>query len=141
LIGGFLQKSRELPADQAWQLSINAIRAGQSAVGKEPRTRGFKAPIDTSHPFFWSGYLLVDVSSATNDAVQVEQLKVEKAVEANNAAGNGNALVNPNGGQVGNNVNLGNPNAGELKLNPNGDNKPDDNPVEFKPPNFLKGNK
>ena len=83
----------------------------------------------------------MDVSSATNDAVQVEQLKVEKAVEANNAAGNGNELVNPNGGQVGNNVNLGNPNAGELKLNPNGDNKLDDNPVEFKPPNFLKGNK
>ncbi len=143
LMGRFLEKSRELPVDQAWQLAINSIRAGQSDPAKEPRARDFNAPIDTSHPFFWSGYMLVDVSSAANEAVQIEQLKIEDKAEADNAAANanGNAVANPNGGQVGNKVILGNPNAGGLKLNPNGDGKSDDKPVEFKKPDFLKGNK
>ncbi|MEC9097018.1 MAG: CHAT domain-containing protein, partial [Planctomycetota bacterium] len=142
LMGEFMEKSRELPADQAWQISINAIRSGRSAPEKEPRTRDFKAPIDTAHPFFWSGYLLVDISSASNGAVPIEQLKIEKEVEADAVMNeNGNADANPKGGQVGNKVILGNPNAGGLDLKPKGDDKKDDAPVEFKPPNFLKGNK
>ena len=97
---------------------------------------------DTAHPFFWSGYLLVDISSASNGAVPIEQLKIEKEVEADAVMNeNGNADANPKGGQVGNKVILGNPNAGGLDLKPKGDDKKDDAPVEFKPPNFLKGNK
>lgn len=142
LMGEFLEKSRDLPADQAWQASVNVIRFGQSAPDKEPRARDFDAPIDTSHPFFWAGYLLVDISSASNGAVPIEQLKIEKEAEANAALNqNGDAVVNPNGGQIGNQVILGNPKPGGLNLNPNGDGKKDDEPVEFKPPNFLKGNK
>ena len=78
LMGEFLKKSRDLPADQAWQASVTVIRAGQSAPDKEPRARDFDAPIDTSHPFFWAGYLLVDISSASNGAVPIEQLKSKK---------------------------------------------------------------
>ncbi len=144
LMGDFLEKSRDVQADQAWQIAINTLRSGKSDPEKEPRARDFNAPIDTSHPFFWSGYLLIDISSAANEAVPIEQLKMEQAVEANaaaNANGNGNAIANPNGGQVGNKVILGNPNAGGLNLKPKEDGKKDDKPVEFKPPDFLKGNK
>jgi len=142
LMGGFLEKTRDLPVDQAWQISVNAIRTGQSAADKEPRARDFDAPIDTSHPFFWAGYLLVDISSASNGAVPIDQLKIEKEADANAVLNqNGNPAANPNGGQVGNQVILGNPKPGGLNLNPNGDGKKDDEPVEFKPPNFLKGNK
>ncbi len=142
LMGEFLEKSRDLPVDQAWQVAINTIRAGQSAADKEPRARDFDAPIDTSHPFFWSGYMLIDISSAANGAVPIDQLKIEKEAEANaNLNQNPNAVANPNGGQVGNKIILGNPKPGGLNLNPNGDGKKEDDPVEFKPPNFLKGNK
>ena len=141
LMGEFLEKSRDLPVDQAWQVAINTIRTGQSAPDKEPRARDFDAPIDTSHPFFWSGYMLVDISSASNGAVPIDELKIEKEAEANaNLNQNPNAVANPNGGQIGNKVILGNPNGG-LNLNPNGEGKKEDDPVEFKPPNFLKGNK
>lgn len=142
LMGEFLEKSRDLPVDQAWQVSINALRSGQSNPEKEPRARDFDAPIDTSHPFFWSGYMLVDISSASNGAVPIEQLKIEKEAEVDAALNQkGAAAVNPNGGQGDGRVILGNPKPGAFNLNPNGNGKKDDDPVEFKPPNFLKGNK
>jgi len=57
--------TQELPysvAADAWQRSVQLVRAGELDVAREPRVKAERldrAP-NADHPFFWSGYLLVD---------------------------------------------------------------------------------
>ncbi len=57
--------TQELPysvAADAWQRSVQLVRAGELDLVREPRVkeeRLDRAP-NADHPFFWSGYLLVD---------------------------------------------------------------------------------
>jgi hypothetical protein len=60
--------TQELPysvAADAWQRSVQLVRAGELDLEREPRvkaTRLDRAP-NADHPFFWSGYLLVDTGA------------------------------------------------------------------------------
>ncbi len=57
--------TQELPysvAADAWQRSVQLVRAGELDLEREPRVKDQRldrAP-NADHPFFWSGYLLVD---------------------------------------------------------------------------------
>lgn len=57
--------TQELPysvAADAWQRSVELVRAGELDLEREPRVKTEhldRAP-NADHPFFWSGYLLVD---------------------------------------------------------------------------------
>jgi hypothetical protein len=76
MMGEFLEKAQTQGAEQAWRSAVNKVRAGESAVGTEPRIRDEGQPTKTSHPFFWSGYMMVDISARSGNAVPVDQLQV-----------------------------------------------------------------
>jgi hypothetical protein len=105
MMGEFLDKAQTQGAEQAWRGAVNKVRAGESAAGTEPRIRDEGQPTKTSHPFFWSGYMMVDISARSGNGVPVDQLQV-----APNAAPNAAAkpdVNNPKKPQK--NINLGNP--------------------------------
>ncbi|MGB6041577.1 MAG: CHAT domain-containing protein, partial [Pirellulales bacterium] len=61
LISEFLQELPNMPADDAWQRSVQVNQESPIDPEFEPRVEasdGIHAM--ASHPFFWSGYLLVD---------------------------------------------------------------------------------
>ena len=101
MMGEFLEKAQTQGAEQAWRSAVNKVRAGESAAGTEPRIRDEGQPTKTSHPFFWSGYMMVDISARSGNAVSVNQLQV-----APNVAAKPNINV-PKKPQK--NINLGNP--------------------------------
>jgi len=82
MMGEFLAKAQTQGAEQAWRSAVNKVRAGESAVGTEPRIRDEGQPTKTSHPFFWSGYMMVDISARSGNAVPVDQLQVAPNVAA-----------------------------------------------------------
>jgi hypothetical protein len=62
LIREFTQELPYSSAADAWQRSVQLIRAAELDLVREPRVkeeRLDRAP-NADHPFFWSGYLLVD---------------------------------------------------------------------------------
>ena len=104
MMGEFLEKAKIQGAEQAWRNAVNTVRAGESAAGAEPRIRDEGQPTKTSHPFFWSGYMMVDVSARSGDAIPVDQLQV-----APNAAVKPEINVPKQPKKPQKNINLGNP--------------------------------
>jgi hypothetical protein len=56
---------RELPhraASEAWQRSVQLARQSNLDLDREPRVKAppTDTPLKADHPFFWSGYMLVD---------------------------------------------------------------------------------
>ncbi|MBT3889269.1 MAG: hypothetical protein HOF72_01460, partial [Planctomycetaceae bacterium] len=101
MMGEFLEKAQPQRAEQAWRSAVNIVRAGESAAGTEPRIRDEGQPTKTSHPFFWSGYMMIDVSARSGNAIAVDQLQVAP-----------NAVVKPDVNapkKPQNNIKLGNP--------------------------------
>ena len=62
LVREFVQELPHLRADEAWQRSVFLTLDAPLNVELEPRikTTASDQPTTASHPFFWSGYLLVD---------------------------------------------------------------------------------
>ena len=64
LMREFLQEEPDTTPAEAWQRSVHVL--GETAVDPdwEPRIGRVKKPIElsASHPFFWAGYMLVDVA-------------------------------------------------------------------------------
>jgi CHAT domain-containing protein len=104
MMGEFLEKAQTQGAEQAWRSAVNKVRAGESAAGTEPRIRDEGQPTKTSHPFFWSGYMMVDISARSGNAVPVDQLQV-----APNAAVKPDANVPQKPQKPQKNIKLGNP--------------------------------
>jgi CHAT domain-containing protein len=62
----FVQELPFVRPDDAWQRSVLLVRNNALDVEMEPRVK-LSAPdpsLTYEHPFFWSGYLLVDISAA-----------------------------------------------------------------------------
>ncbi len=61
----FVQQLSRLPAAKAWQRSIQLTRIGDLDPEIEPRFKStnLETIAKGDHPFFWSGYLLVDTGS------------------------------------------------------------------------------
>jgi tetratricopeptide (TPR) repeat protein len=66
LVREFVQELPHTSAADAWQRSVALVRAATLEPEREPRFRPDKkeAPPPAEHPFFWAGYLLIDVGSA-----------------------------------------------------------------------------
>src|SRR5690606_20506333 len=83
----FLQELPHAAASAAWQRSVFLTADSPVVVEQEPRIRAGnnEEPPTASHPFFWSGYLLVDTGAApfkSDDAApQEDQLKPGAAGE------------------------------------------------------------
>lgn len=80
----------ELPADQAWQRSVMLARGTDLDPSHEPRLKWTErdgAPPQATHPFFWSGFLLLDTvtpempESEASEQQEVEKPKPEDAVK------------------------------------------------------------
>ena len=50
------------PADEAWQRAVQLVRQAPLDPPREPRVKrnANATPMNADHPFFWSGYVLVD---------------------------------------------------------------------------------
>ena len=129
MMAEFLAKGRTQPAEQAWRSAVNKVRTGESAAGTEPRVRDDGKPTKTAHPFFWSGYMMIDVSSRSGELVPVEQLQPDKD------PGGAVDPANEKPKQPMNNIQLGNPNA--AGQNPKPKPQPKNDEVEFKVPPFA----
>ncbi len=75
----FVQELPHMTAAQAWQRSVFLTMDTPLAVESEPRVKANATSDSTTahHPFFWSGYLLVDsgkepARDEENDAVKAE---------------------------------------------------------------------
>jgi len=66
LVREFVQELPYLPASDAWQRSIELVRDQPFAPEEEPRIKAaaISEPLTLKHPFFWSGYLLIDTGLA-----------------------------------------------------------------------------
>jgi hypothetical protein len=66
LVREFLRELPEAGAVQAWQQSVERLRQTQLEPEREPRlsvsASAARAPMMADHPFFWSGYMLVDIA-------------------------------------------------------------------------------
>ncbi|REK22948.1 MAG: CHAT domain-containing protein [Planctomycetota bacterium] len=62
LMREYLQELPHLSASDAWQRSVEIARAMPLDPRREPRLRGDRAEdqVTGRHPYFWSGYLLID---------------------------------------------------------------------------------
>ena len=76
MMGEFLKQAQTQGAEQAWRGAVNKVRASESAAGTEPRIRDEGQPIKTAHPFFWSGYMMLDISASSGKAIPIDQLQV-----------------------------------------------------------------
>jgi hypothetical protein len=84
----FVQELPHLPAAAAWQRSVLLSNDAPLSIEAEPRIKaGANDPIPTAaHPFFWSGYLLIDSGvapfaddEAAPDAIELKQADGDKA--------------------------------------------------------------
>ena len=62
LVGEFLRNYQEKPASKAWQDAVMSVASRSIKFDEEPRikTVANEEPLKANHPFFWSGFLLVD---------------------------------------------------------------------------------
>ena len=62
LVGEFLRNYREKPAPIAWQDAVMSVANRSIKFDEEPRikTVANEEPLRANHPFFWSGFLLID---------------------------------------------------------------------------------
>jgi CHAT domain-containing protein len=70
LVREFAQELPHASAANAWQRSVLLEMETPIDVESEPRVQKLSPDdgIDGSHPFFWSGYLLIDAAGAAPDA-------------------------------------------------------------------------
>jgi CHAT domain-containing protein len=59
---------RELPhrsASSAWQRSVRLAVSSELDVQREPRVKSssIATPLEAKHPFFWSGYMVIDTGA------------------------------------------------------------------------------
>jgi len=68
----FIQELPHMTAADAWQRSVQLAREMPIEAATEPRVRAGNndPPLTASHPFFWAGYLLIDVSSQDLPALE-----------------------------------------------------------------------
>jgi hypothetical protein len=78
---------RELPrvsASRAWQRSVQLSLASEIDPNREPRIKGtgLEEVIHPDHPFFWAGYLLVDMGDEPHEDESSSEFAIElKAVK------------------------------------------------------------
>lgn len=99
LIREFAQELAHAPANEAWQRAVFTVQELQLDPETEPRLDVTKKqePPTAAHPFFWSGYLLVDTAHGAHDGAQAnEDEQPEADAEQPNAdddpPGNGAAV-------------------------------------------------
>jgi hypothetical protein len=76
LVRQFVQELSHLPATEAWQRACILAREEQLDPQNEPRLKGLEASDElptADHPFFWSGYLLVDTGPRVEEPADKEQ--------------------------------------------------------------------
>lgn len=75
LVREFAQELAHAPASEAWQRAVFTVQELELDPEQEPRLDVSKKqePPKASHPFFWSGYLLVDTGHGVRDAAADEQ--------------------------------------------------------------------
>ena len=58
----FVQQLPDSSAARAWRRSVQLAKLGEIDADQEPRVKAprLDEPVSASHPFFWSGYMLVD---------------------------------------------------------------------------------
>lgn len=66
LMREFAQELPHTTAAESWQRSVELVMAGRVNPAREPRVKlsSRQDPPKTAHPFFWAGYLLVDMGAA-----------------------------------------------------------------------------
>lgn len=71
LVGAFLDELTRSSAAEAWRNAILEVGAGELNLAEEPRIREAKntEPVSATHPFFWSGTILID----RGDRAEVKQ--------------------------------------------------------------------
>ncbi len=84
---GLLEKS----ASDAWRHATETARGETLNVKSEPRVKSSAEEISADHPFFWSGYMLIDTGAEPEDAAADPDAPPEKPVPA--VADNGEAAV------------------------------------------------
>jgi hypothetical protein len=81
LLREFVQELPFTPADEAWQRAVQLVRQSPLDPLREPRVKrnANAAPMNADHPFFWSGYVLVDSGVVPHPDEQAgrPQLKLE----------------------------------------------------------------
>ena len=62
LVGEFLRNDQKEPAPKAWKNAVMSVASRSIKFDEEPRikTVANEEPLKANHPFFWSGFLLVD---------------------------------------------------------------------------------
>lgn len=62
LIGEFLKNYKQYPATQAWREAVLKVANESLSFEEEPRLKAAREeePLKANHPFFWSGFILVD---------------------------------------------------------------------------------
>ncbi len=69
LIREFLQEEPQATPAEAWQRSLQILRETELDPKAEPRVSPTKgaAPLSAAHPFFWAGYMLLDIAGNRAD--------------------------------------------------------------------------
>ena len=89
LVREFTKESTDTPAAEAWQRAVLRARENPIDLGHEPRLKRSEEGGDmpkADHPFFWSGYLLVDTAPRLEKVDEGEAA----APDASPAAAKGN---------------------------------------------------
>ena len=62
LVGEFLKNHQEEPAPKAWKEAVMTVANRSITFDEEPRIKTIagEEPLKANHPFFWSGFLLID---------------------------------------------------------------------------------
>jgi hypothetical protein len=65
LVGEYVQELPHAPAAEAWQRAVQLARQNPIDPELEPRvsTTGLQMDLTGEHPFFWTGYMLVDTGT------------------------------------------------------------------------------
>lgn len=83
LVREFIQELPYSSAADAWQRSVQLAMERDLVVDREPRVKpgDLEASIKTNHPFFWSGYLLVDTGARPADESAKPVAEAPPAIE------------------------------------------------------------
>jgi tetratricopeptide (TPR) repeat protein len=96
LLREFVQELPFVPADEAWQRAVQLVSQSPLDSLREPRVKRKPdaPPINADHPFFWSGYMLVD-SGVTPEKNEPPKPKPILKLDPNLAGGKAAAPANP----------------------------------------------
>lgn len=97
LIREFAQELAHAPASEAWQRAVFTVQEMELDPEQEPRLEVSKKqdPPKAAHPFFWSGYLLVDTAHGVRDAAanDLDDANADPAADGADAAKEADAQV------------------------------------------------